>query len=114
MYKFHMDDKFIEISDFSESLDGAGNLSFNVSTNDLNLKDSSFTGLKDLREAIADKEVVLQVKDEAGNVLWEDAEYDLQNASFSAGPTGVYFSAYFTQFAPTPVDGAMEIPEAEE
>ena len=113
MYKFHMDDKFIEISDFSESLDGAGNLSFNVSTNDLNLNGSSFSGLKDLREAIADKEITLKVTDEKGNVIWEDSEYDLQNASFSAGPTGMYFSAFFNQFSPVNVDGAMAMPEVE-
>lgn len=110
MYKFHMDDKFIEITDFSESLDSTGNLTFNVSNNQLDLKNSSFTGLKNLREAIADKEVMLKITDNAGNVLWEDENYNLDNASFSAGASGVYFSAYFTQFSPTEVDGAMADP----
>ena len=56
MYKFHMDDKFIEITDFSESLDSTGNLTFNVSNNQLDLKNSSFTGLKlsDLKELTTD------------------------------------------------------------
>lgn len=114
MYKFHMDDKFIEVTDFSESLDGAGNLTFQVSTHDLDLKKSTFAGLRDLKAAIADKEIVLKITDEKDNVLWEDADYDLQNASFSASSTGVYFSAYFSQFAPTPVDGMMEVPDVEE
>jgi len=111
MYKLHMDDKFVEITDFSETLDGNGNLTFNVSNNQLELKKSSFTGLKNLKEAIADKDVVLKVTDDGGNVIWEDADYTLDNASFSASVNGVYFSAYFTQFSPTPVDGAMAVPE---
>lgn len=111
MYKLHMDDKFVEITDFSETLDGSGNLTFNVSNNQLELKKSSFTGLKNLKEAIADKDVVLKVTDDSGNIIWEDADYALDNASFSAGVNGVYFSAYFTQFSPTPVDGAMAVPE---
>ena len=113
MYKFHMDDKFIEITDFSESLDGTGNLTFSVSTHDLDLKKSTFSGLRDLRAAIADKEIVLKVTDEKNTVLWEDSDYELQSASFNASATGVHFAAYFNQFAPTPVDGAMTIPEVE-
>lgn len=107
MYTLHMDDKFVEITDFSESLDGNGNLTFNVSNNQLNLSHSSFSGLKALREAIADKEIILQIKDENDAVVWEDAEYDLQSASFSASSSGVFFSAYFTQFAPSPVENTM-------
>lgn len=114
MYKFHMDDKFIEITDFSESLDGTGNLTFSVSTNQLDLSKSTFSGLKDLKSAIADNEIVLKVTDEKENVIWEDENYTLQNANFSASSSGVYFSAYFSQFTPTPVDGAMEIPDVED
>ena len=69
MYKFYMDDKFIEITDFSESLDGAGNLTFSVSTNELDLSKSTFSGLKDLKAAIADEEIVLKVTDEKTNEL---------------------------------------------
>lgn len=117
MYKLHMDDKFVEITDFSETLDGMGNLTFNISNNQLELSKSSFTGLKNLKEAIADSNVVLKVTDDGDNIIWEDAGYTLDNASFSAGVNGVYFSAYFTQFSPAPVDGAMaasEVAEIEE
>jgi hypothetical protein len=109
MYKLYMDDKFIEIADFTESLDSVGNLTFNVSSHQLDLTKSSFTGLKNLRDAIAQDGVMLKVTDENDNVFWEDADYSLQNASFSASPNGVYFSAYFTQFAPTEVPSAMSI-----
>ena len=107
MFTFHMDDKFVEITDFSEHLNGDGNLSFNVSNNALSLNHSSFSGLSDLRAAIADGEVTLKVKDEDGCVIWESTDYVLQNASFNANEGGIYFSAYFNQFAPQSVDGAM-------
>lgn len=107
MFTFHMDDKFVEITDFSEHLNGDGNLSFSVSNNALSLNHSSFSGLSDLRAAIADGEVTLKIKDEDGCVIWESSDYVLQNASFNANEGGVYFSAYFNQFVPQSVDGTM-------
>lgn len=114
MFTFHMDDKFIEITDFSENLSGDGNLTFSVSNNALKLNHSSFSGLNDLRAAISDGGVTLKIKDSDGHVIWEDSNYTLQNASFNANEGGMYFSAYFNQFTPSAVEGAMNPVSTEE
>ena len=114
MFTFHMDDKFIEITDFSENLSGDGNLTFSVSNNALKLNHSSFSGLNDLRAAISDGEVTLKIKDSDGHVIWEDSNYTLQNASFSANEGGMYFFFFFNQFTPSAVEGPRNPVSTEE
>ena len=100
MYKLHMDDKFINITNFNESLDGQGNLTFSVSAGNLDMSQASFTGLKQLKTVLEDNELVLKLTDASDNVIWEDDGYTLSNAQFSASEGGLYFSAYFIQNDP--------------
>lgn len=108
MFTFYMDDKFIEITDFSENLSGDGNLTFIVSNNSLKLDNSSFNGLNDLKEIISNGEVLLKIEDSEGHIIWESNNYILQNANFNANENGMYFSAYFNQFTSNPAEDTME------
>lgn len=103
MFTFYMNDKFIEITDFSENLSSDGNLAFTVSNNSLKLDNSSFNGLNDLREAISDGKVLLKIEDSEGHVIWENNNYILQSANFNANENGMYFSAFFNYFTSSSV-----------
>lgn len=109
MFKLYVDQKFIPITDFSESLNSEGALNFNVSNNVLDIGSSDFKGLGDLSTATKKGNFSICVKDEEEKVVWEGDEFNLQSASFSASQNGVYFVAYFQKFNPQRVDGDMEV-----
>ena len=94
-YTLLVDDKTLGITSFTESLDGNGNMTFSVTANNIDMSKSTLTGLRDIREAIANNEIGLKIKDKTGHIVWQSDEYELSNANFNGNESGVYFSAYF-------------------
>lgn len=97
-YVLCIDSVKIPVSNFSESLGSNGELSFSATSNGIkDLSDTTFKSLGAIQQEMSDKQLNLKIEDENENVLWESAEYVLNNASFGASESGVYFAAYFIQ-----------------
>lgn len=94
-YILCVDEVQIPITNFNESLNSEGNLSFSASAGGANTDFTVFASLSALKEVMADGKAVLQVK-ENDAVVWEGNGYLLANANISADENGRYFSAYFT------------------
>ena len=96
MYTLVVDNCRIPITDFSENLDANMGLNVNVSNNNLNLEQTSFRSLSDIKEAMKDGVLDIKVIDDNDVIVWQNDSYTLSGASFSINESGIYFNASFS------------------
>ena len=96
MYTLVVDNCEIPITEFSENLDANMGLNMNVSNNNLNLENTSFRSLNDIKEAMKDGVLDIKVVDSNKAIIWQNDSYTLSGASFTINESGIYFNASFS------------------